>query len=348
MSEVVVCYSCGARTIGLLRTDGEYSCRSCLSTFVELVNPPDYGPDVRNNPNSLTGDLSAIRANAHNFPVLAARFGLTAGAGAAAGAAAGAGAGAAAGAVNNVALAAALESILRAPNAGSAGNPLPAEVVSGFIGQDLNRATIVQLLHQILLNGMGGAAPVNTGTPAAPASVIAALPRVVVDEENRPTLGCEGECYISQEAFELGEMSVSLPCRHAFKEEAIVRWLALHNTCPVCRVAVTRRRINAAAAGTPLDEDNGDDDDDDDIPSLIENSSHGSDEQENAEDSDLDDVPDLIESPIPPSDYEYYSDDYEGPSEYDEDEPDPFADMPGLVSGSDDELDGEGELVLAQ
>ena len=47
-----------------------------------------------------------------------------------------------------------------------------------------------------------------------------------------------GECGITQECFEVGETAVTLGCGHVYKEESIVHWLGLSNTCPYCRQEV--------------------------------------------------------------------------------------------------------------
>lgn len=47
-----------------------------------------------------------------------------------------------------------------------------------------------------------------------------------------------GECSISQEPFTENDVAVILPCHHAFKENEILQWLHVNNSCPVCRVSV--------------------------------------------------------------------------------------------------------------
>ena len=48
------------------------------------------------------------------------------------------------------------------------------------------------------------------------------------------------ECPISQDEFEEGEEIIILPCKHAFMEENIMRWLEKESaTCPVCRHALS-------------------------------------------------------------------------------------------------------------
>lgn len=78
------------------------------------------------------------------------------------------------------------------------------------------------ILHQLFMNAQG-----TVATPTSP-EVLAALPR----EREADSLRQLGECGITLEPFEPGDVALLMPCRHAFKEEAIVQWLQTHDTCP--------------------------------------------------------------------------------------------------------------------
>lgn len=86
-------------------------------------------------------------------------------------------------------------------------------------------------LHHILMNESSRA-----GAPPASKQVLDGLPRHTIADEAE--VAAYGECYITQESFEVGEVVIPLPCGHNYKEEAILHWLEMHNTCPVCRVNV--------------------------------------------------------------------------------------------------------------
>lgn len=43
------------------------------------------------------------------------------------------------------------------------------------------------------------------------------------------------DCSICLQRLSGGEELIDLPCRHLFHESCIIRWLANHNTCPLCR-----------------------------------------------------------------------------------------------------------------
>jgi len=73
----------------------------------------------------------------------------------------------------------------------------------------------------------------QNGAPPASQSVIEGLSRVTVTPET--DVETMGECSISQELFQAGDVAVKLPCGHLYKEELITQWLKLHNTCPTCR-----------------------------------------------------------------------------------------------------------------
>jgi hypothetical protein len=87
------------------------------------------------------------------------------------------------------------------------------------------------MLHEILMN------ETSYGSTSCPVEVVAALQRTTCggDDEARAALG---ECGITQEVFEEGEIVVTLPCGHHYKEASITQWLQQSNTCPFCRLVI--------------------------------------------------------------------------------------------------------------
>jgi len=72
----------------------------------------------------------------------------------------------------------------------------------------------------------------HQGNPPASQSAVNSLPEVSIQQEH-----VEGslDCAICKEEFTLGEKVLRLPCNHMFHGGCIIRWLQMHNQCPVCR-----------------------------------------------------------------------------------------------------------------
>ncbi|GAA5927835.1 hypothetical protein JCM1841_005772, partial [Sporobolomyces salmonicolor] len=67
-------------------------------------------------------------------------------------------------------------------------------------------------------------------------------PRTIRLTSNLPLLRAGhdsiNDCPICQDAFQLSEEIIPLPCRHLFHSDCIVPWLKTSGTCPVCRYAL--------------------------------------------------------------------------------------------------------------
>mmetsp|Transcript_87238 Transcript_87238/g.170684 ORF Transcript_87238/g.170684 Transcript_87238/m.170684 type:complete len:264 (+) Transcript_87238:65-856(+) len=98
-------------------------------------------------------------------------------------------------------------------------------------GDEQGSAQWENFLHYILMNENS-----HAGAPPAPKSLLDGLKRVEITAETDVTP--LGECCITQDPFEAGDVMVPLPCGHRYKQEPIIHWLEMHNTCPVCRVEV--------------------------------------------------------------------------------------------------------------
>ncbi|KAJ8768041.1 hypothetical protein K2173_020981 [Erythroxylum novogranatense] len=73
------------------------------------------------------------------------------------------------------------------------------------------------------------------GPPPAMASAIEALPAMRVTQEH---LVKDSQCPVCKEEFVIGDEVRELPCKHFYHSDCIAPWLAMHDTCPVCRSAV--------------------------------------------------------------------------------------------------------------
>ncbi|CAI0375743.1 unnamed protein product [Linum tenue] len=71
------------------------------------------------------------------------------------------------------------------------------------------------------------------GPPPASPTAIEALPTVKITAKD-PNFSCP----VCKEEFEAGEEGKEMPCQHLYHTGCIVPWLAMHNTCPVCRYAL--------------------------------------------------------------------------------------------------------------
>ncbi|KAG5961518.1 hypothetical protein E4U58_004242 [Claviceps cyperi] len=81
--------------------------------------------------------------------------------------------------------------------------------------------------------------PQSNAAPPASEEALRRLDRRVVDKQ---MLGPEGtaECSICIDEMVIGQIAVTLPCKHWFHEDCVVLWLKEHNTCPVCRTPVEK------------------------------------------------------------------------------------------------------------
>ncbi|KAI9310950.1 hypothetical protein BX666DRAFT_1868669 [Dichotomocladium elegans] len=70
----------------------------------------------------------------------------------------------------------------------------------------------------------------GTGPPPAPDSVIDALPRrALTNQEIHQRI----DCAICKDEFARSELEVELPCAHLFHPDCIKPWLKMNGTCPV-------------------------------------------------------------------------------------------------------------------
>ncbi|OIW14180.1 hypothetical protein TanjilG_21320 [Lupinus angustifolius] len=109
--------------------------------------------------------------------------------------------------------------------AGSGLRPLPPSMSEFLFGSGFDR--LLEQLSQIETNGIG-----RYENPPASKSAIDSLPTIEIGEDH---LELESHCAVCMEPFELCTSVKEMPCKHIYHEECILPWLALHNSCPVCR-----------------------------------------------------------------------------------------------------------------
>ncbi|KAI7751244.1 hypothetical protein M8C21_021313 [Ambrosia artemisiifolia] len=110
--------------------------------------------------------------------------------------------------------------------AGSGLRPLPASMSEFLLGSGFDR--LLDQLAQIEGNGLGR---IDNNAPASKAA-IEAMPTIEIQESH---VSIESYCAVCKEPFDLGSEAKEMPCQHLYHPDCILPWLALRNSCPVCR-----------------------------------------------------------------------------------------------------------------
>lgn len=110
--------------------------------------------------------------------------------------------------------------------AGSGLRPLPASMSEFLLGSGFDR--LLDQLAQIEGNGLGR---IDNNPPASKAA-IEAMPNIEIQENH---VSIESYCAVCKEPFDLGSEAKEMPCQHLYHSDCILPWLALRNSCPVCR-----------------------------------------------------------------------------------------------------------------
>ncbi|CAM0944429.1 unnamed protein product [Alopecurus aequalis] len=76
--------------------------------------------------------------------------------------------------------------------------------------------------------------PPAKGGRAAAKAAVEGLPTVLVAEAD-VARGGAAQCAVCKEGIEAGEGARRLPCAHLYHDGCILPWLAIRNTCPLCR-----------------------------------------------------------------------------------------------------------------
>ncbi|KAF2311876.1 hypothetical protein GH714_027087 [Hevea brasiliensis] len=108
---------------------------------------------------------------------------------------------------------------------GSGLRPVPANMSEFLMGSGFDR--LLDQLAQIEVNGFG-----RVGNPPASKAVVESMPTVEINETH---VLAEAHCAVCKEAFELGGKAREMPCTHIYHSDCILPWLAIRNSCPVCR-----------------------------------------------------------------------------------------------------------------
>lgn len=100
--------------------------------------------------------------------------------------------------------------------------------------------SLQQLIQQLAQNGMSGPAP-------APGAAVDAMPKIKINSRH---LVNNSHCPVCKEQFNVGGEAREMPCSHIYHSDCILPWLALHNSCPVCRQGLPSDVPESAEAGS--------------------------------------------------------------------------------------------------
>lgn len=109
--------------------------------------------------------------------------------------------------------------------AGSGLRPLPASVSDFLLGSGFDR--LLDQLAQIETNGIG-----RFDQPPASKAAVESMPTIEIVLCH---VKMEMHCAVCKEPFVLGSEAREMPCKHIYHSDCILPWLALRNSCPVCR-----------------------------------------------------------------------------------------------------------------
>lgn len=125
---------------------------------------------------------------------------------------------------------------------GSGLRPLTPTRSEMLLGSGFDR--LLEQLSQIEINGIA-----QYEHPPASKAAIDSLPTI---EIHRDHLASESHCTICMEPFQLGTAGREMPCKHMYHSECILSWLALRNSCPVCRHEIPADTHSARVSGHSL------------------------------------------------------------------------------------------------
>ena len=95
-----------------------------------------------------------------------------------------------------------------------------------LITLDYENDEIERIVNYLLLHDQN-----KYGSPPASKEIVNKLK----EETIAKVLGSENVCSVCKEEFEVGNVILTLPCKHYFHKECISPWLTAHNSCPSCR-----------------------------------------------------------------------------------------------------------------
>ncbi|KAE9596153.1 hypothetical protein Lal_00030793 [Lupinus albus] len=115
---------------------------------------------------------------------------------------------------------------------GSGHRPLPPTMSDFILDSGFDR--VLEQLSQVESNNVSGGERQEEENRHRPASkqAVDSLLEVEIDHKH---LILDSHCAVCKEPFQLGYAAKEIPCKHIYHSECILPWLALRNSCPVCR-----------------------------------------------------------------------------------------------------------------
>ena len=95
-----------------------------------------------------------------------------------------------------------------------------------LITLDYENDEIERIVNYLLLHDQN-----KYGSPPASKEIVNKLKEETITK----VLGSENVCSVCKEEFEVGNVILTLPCKHYFHKECISPWLTAHNSCSSCR-----------------------------------------------------------------------------------------------------------------
>ncbi|KAL9683817.1 hypothetical protein QQ045_021244 [Rhodiola kirilowii] len=110
-------------------------------------------------------------------------------------------------------------------NSGLGLQPMPSSAAEMLMSSGFDR--LLDHLTQLENSGVW-----RSDKPPASKAAVDSLPTVVIGELH---VAAESHCAICTEQFELHAEAREMPCKHIYHSACVLPWLALRNSCPVCR-----------------------------------------------------------------------------------------------------------------
>lgn len=108
--------------------------------------------------------------------------------------------------------------------------PLPPSMTEFLLGSGFDR--LLDQISQIELNT--NRIHRSCEHPPASKSAIEALPLIEIDPTHLES-DSQSHCAVCKENFVLQSSAREMPCNHIYHPDCILPWLAIRNSCPVCR-----------------------------------------------------------------------------------------------------------------